>query len=436
MIRQTTLPFKLELTEQKITSRSGFALLYEYYKSLNINGLVNRSFAKPKSNRGFKPSVFVSSLVGLLQCGGKSLEDLRELRYESALMDLLEQKVAKPDTVGDWLRRQGYKGVESLDAVHKESLKRLMRKERVKEYTLDMDATEIVADKDESQVTYKGNKGYMPILGTLAENKLCIHHEFRKGNISPCSGQKRFYESCKKRLPRGKKIKYVRVDAAGYQKDLIDILYEDHVEFAIRARMSEGLKARIKGIDESKWEKVKINHEEYEATSLDHAFTDKRHKRVMRLVVKRQRPLNPELFEEGAYLYWGIVTNIQEEAMSDEEVIKWFNLRGESENINKEVKSGFGLGRLPCGQIRANALFFSIGILSYNLFIGFKRLTCPPEWLKHTISTFRWKMINIAGQIIRHGRRIILRIKGDKKLLHMFESIRGKVFDLGAYYAT
>jgi len=65
--------------------------------------------------------------------------------------------------------------------------------------------------------------------------------------------------------------------------------------------------------------------------------------------------------------------------------------------------------RMPCGQSYANAVFFRIGVLAYNLFIGFKRLCCPESWMRQTIVTFRWKTVQVAGRIVRHAGQTILR---------------------------
>ena len=46
----------------------------------------------------------------------------------------------------------------------------------------------------------------------------------------------------------------------------------------------------------------------------------------------------------------------------------WYNQRNRAENLNKEVKSGFGLERMPCGTFKANAVFFRLGIIAYNLY--------------------------------------------------------------------
>ncbi|MBI3604883.1 MAG: transposase, partial [Nitrospirae bacterium] len=71
-----------------------------------------------------------------------------------------------------------------------------------------------------------------------------------------------------------------------------------------------------------------------------------------------------------------------------------------------------------------------IGLIAYNLFIGFKRLSCPEAWAHHTIATFRWKWIQVAGRIVRHAGRVILKLTVDAEQLALFCGIRQKCFDL------
>jgi len=65
-------------------------------------------------------------------------------------------------------------------------------------------------------------------------------------------------------------------------------------------------------------------------------------------------------------------------------VVTWYNQQGECrENWIKELKIGFGMERMPCGQYEANALFFRIGILAYTLFRLFPFTTLSPSWHRH-----------------------------------------------------
>jgi hypothetical protein len=71
-------------------------------------------------------------------------------------------------------------------------------------------------------------------------------------------------------------------------------------------------------------------------------------KKAFRLVIKREDRRQAELFEKGGqYFYHAVATNWLEEEKNTEEVLKWHNQRGQSENFNKELKIGLGMERLP-----------------------------------------------------------------------------------------
>jgi len=107
MVRQTVLPFTLERTDETLTAHGGLALQAEFNHGLGLCALVDRYVPGPGSNRGYAPSVFVDRLILMLQAGGRSLEDLRELRREAGLLRLLDRAaLPDPDTLGDWLRRR------------------------------------------------------------------------------------------------------------------------------------------------------------------------------------------------------------------------------------------------------------------------------------------------------------------------------------------
>ncbi|MFN3466769.1 MAG: transposase, partial [Candidatus Brocadiales bacterium] len=93
---------------------------------------------------------------------------------------------------------------------------------------------------------------------------------------------------------------------------------------------------------------------------------------------------------------------------SEEEVVWQYNSRANIENHIKELVWGFGLGDMPSGDFKANAMYFSIGVMTYNLWIAQKLLTLPQTWWNKTISTMRWAVIETAGKMIRHGRQVIL----------------------------
>lgn len=86
---------------------------------------------------GTNISVFVDTLVLMLQAGGRTLEDLRALQREAALRSLLDHDtLPDPDTVGDWLLRMGdpqtgQVGLVGLGRVRDALTTRLLRRDGV-----------------------------------------------------------------------------------------------------------------------------------------------------------------------------------------------------------------------------------------------------------------------------------------------------------------
>ena len=122
-----------------------------------------------------------------------------------------------------------------------------------KEVTLDIDATEIVSHKSEASWSYNKNKGFMPMVGHIAEVGQVVAIDFRKGNVPPAQDNLAFIEQCQRSLPKGCTIKRLRIDAAGYQTKIIQHCDEQNIRYAIRAKTSNAMRAQITAMKESDW---------------------------------------------------------------------------------------------------------------------------------------------------------------------------------------
>jgi hypothetical protein len=133
-------------------------------------------------------------------------------------------------------------------------------------------------------------------------------------------------------------------------------------------------------------------------------------KRAFRLVVIR-RPVQAKLFDETvpSERYTAMATNRTEDV---ERLVQWYNQRGQcSENRIKNLKIGFGMERMPCGQFKVNAVFFRIGVLAYNIGRLFVLKTLDKSWHRHQVQTLRWKLYETAGKVVFHGRDIRVKVR-------------------------
>src|SRR5262249_56652651 len=127
-------------------------------------------------------------------------------------------------------------------------LSRLLRADERRDLRLAIDATQIVAERREARYSYKGQKGYMPMVGHIAENSLAIDHEFREGNAAPAARNLEFVQACERKMPKGKRIKAVRADSAAYQADVFNYCEENHKIYEIGADQDTDVTARIHAI--------------------------------------------------------------------------------------------------------------------------------------------------------------------------------------------
>ena len=418
---QPLKPFKITRSKEKITNKIGLPLIEQLAEKIKLREKIDKLFPKPGSNRGIKASDYVMTLVDMLIDGAMHLEDVNHLLADEGFQELLkEMDLPTSDAIGDWLRRYGGKQSEKwvwevivrvLSVVDKEGS------------TLDIDTTIIEAEKGDAQKTYKGVYGYQPLLGIIAENGMIAGSDFREGNVSPQSGLVEFIKECRRNYSQ--EIKLVRSDSAGWQKDVVDYCNKEEIGFTITADHTEPVLEAIKSIPEEQWQRgidkegVKEN---YEIAETIYLFGAK--KREIRLVAKRVK-LKKQYDLFSSYSYWIIGTNLKKEEYDSQKVIHIHQGRGSMEKRIGELKHQLNINHLPCGQFNANCLYFTIGLLAYNLLQLLKLIGLPEEYHNKTVKTLRYQLIKLAGKVITHARYRILQIAAPLKNIELFT---------GAYY--
>jgi hypothetical protein len=427
MIRQTVLPFKLKRTEEKVTARSGLAIYAEFFRAMGAETFIDRYLPKPGSGRGFKALDYIKPLSMMLYGGGESIEDVREIREDHSLREVVGlEEIPSPSAIGDWLKRMGERGgIQGMERVNEEITRRVLKKDHQQGYTLIIDPTLIESEKQQARMTYLGFKGYRPVVATLKEMGLAIAYEFREGNDH--GGRVEILKKSFGKMPKGKRIAEVLLDAEYYTHEVIEYLEERKVRWAMAVDKDEAVVESIRTISEEEWRPLKTRDgitTDREVAETVHTLN--RGKRAFRLVVIRWRERQGNLFQ-GPYRYHGIATNMSEER---EEVVWRYNGRSQIENHLKELRSGFGMDGMPSGEFAANAVHFGIGIMTYNLFIAQKLLTLPEEWKSKTIKTFRWLLVEVAGKLIEHGRRMILKIATSMEKYRIYLEMRRRSYEL------
>ena len=418
-------------TDEPLIARGGLILPYEMSRALQLSQVIDEELPPAGSGHGYPPSRFVIPLILMFHGGGKKLEDLRELKGEISLRELMDIKIMPAScTVADWLRRTGShkRGLPGLDKVNKHVVKKTLKKDTRTEYTLDIDATIIETEKEAAQYTYKKEKGYQPLVSFLYETGLIMDDEFRDGNVPAGFGILESMKRCDQKMPPRKRIAYFRSDSAAYQADVINYClakdkYGQKKLFTITTDKDEAVMKAIKAIPAEEWHYYKDDRQIAETVHTMNRTTE-----AFRLIVQRWPKLQAALFDAEPYCYHVIATNREEKAG---EVVALHNQRGEVENNFKELKHGFGMEYMPCGETQANAAFFRIGVIAYNLFQTMKLLSLPVWWRTATIATVRWKLYQIAARLVYHARRTLLKLAASVDKINLLQQFCEKCFQFG-----
>ena len=110
------------------------------------------------------------------------------------------------------------------------------------------------------------------------------------------------------------------------------------------------------------------------------------------------------------YKVTGVVTNRD---MPGDEVIRWYRERcGKSEEAHSIMKEDLAGGKLPSGLFGANAAWWQIMILAFNLNSAMKRLVLGGIWVNLRMKAIRFWLINVPGRVLTHARSLVVRLVG------------------------
>jgi hypothetical protein len=413
MIRQARIGVKVEETDAAVTGLGGVPALVNLAHEMGLFRDVD-AFVPPKErDRGYSPSVSVFDLMLIPLAGGQCVDDLAVLRADQGLERLLHRKVMAPSTAHDFLRRIQYVGLEGLGRVRERQLAYIARSTAHTQATLDCDASLFPSRSRAAQMSYKGERGWMPMLAFWAELDLVVHEDFRQGSVPPQGDALNFLKDTVAQLPKTVTQLYVRSDSAWYQKNVLDYCEENGIGFAITVDKDEAVKAALALMNEKSWQRINTpadldDPEKYvREWACESVHTMNESNYSYRIVFLRKERRQGDLFE-GIYTYGAIITNRNEVPM--EELIAWHRQRCNCENHIKELKYGFSLNTLPSADFFVNALYLRVQTLGYNLISALKHIKLPQTWRPFTLKTLRFRLFAIPALVVYHARGLWLKI--------------------------
>lgn len=445
--RQGILPFVIEQAKRDdVTARAGLPLVVETMRALGVDEMAAAELPTPRRQRGFAPADKLEALVTLIAAGGDRVEDVRVLAEDKGLEKMLGAPLPSPDALLDFLgqfhdpgcwegrppEKKAWVAPESaalrgLEAVNRAVVERGAERS-LTQATIDHDGTIIEAHKREATVAYEGTRGFQPLVAVWAEQQLIVADEFRDGNVAggedPLSSVQRAFAN----LPSWVSERRFRADSAAYYTPLLKYLVREEIGFAISADMTQELRARCVALAERHWVRLDTRErEDVDVAEVEFTPGDwPRDAWPLRYIALRFTPRQQEFFEGKGVRYHAVVSNRKD--LDAPELVRWHREKaGSIEHVHRVMKDELGAGVLPCAKFGANAAWFRINALTYNVLSVLKRRALPERFGQARPKRLRYELFTLAGEIAVHQSRLSVRIPvGDQRLREIVEA-RGRL---------
>lgn len=343
--------------------------------------------------------------------------------------------------------------LRALGRVNVDFLRFVQRKSPQREATLDQDASLIATCKTEAMYGYLGDKTYQPMTTYWAEQDMVAHSEFRDGNVPANYQNLRALKETLAALPAGVVKVYFRGDTAANQKELLRYCAEGKserfgvIEFAVGVDVTAEFKRAVAEMAEGEWQplerevdgqKVKTEQEWAEVCFVPNWTAQRKEGPTYRYIAIRelleqaelpgleaQLPFPSMSFGERQYKVFGMVTNRD---IPGDKLIWWHRARcGKGEEIHKVMKEDLAGGHLPSGRFGANAAWWGIMVIAFNLNSLMKRVALPEGWVPKRLKAIRFGFINLAGRVVSRARQLIIRLSEGHPAYELLIEVRRRL---------
>ncbi|MBI2859235.1 MAG: transposase [Chloroflexi bacterium] len=89
-------------------------------------------------------------------------------------------------------------------------------------------------------------------------------------------------------------------------------------------------------------------------------------------------------------------------------------------------------GHLPSNRFGANAAWWGMTVLAFNLNSLMKRLALPEGWAPKRLKALRFGFINLAGRVVSRARQLIIRLSQGHPAFEVLIEVRRRLRALRA----
>ena len=442
---QGLLPYVVEAgaAEDGVTGRAGLPLVLETMRALRLERAIAQQVRVRERQSGYTEAEKIEALILLLAAGGDCLDDIAILQADGGLGRLLGRRFPSADTLRHFLyachderliaeaqaqRPAGQvayipaenAALQGLARVNTALVHRVAAQGKSTTATLDHDATIQESHKREALPHYHGGRGYQPTAVVWVEQDLVVADEYRDGNVGAGMATLPLIQRAFASLPSTVTTFYFRADTACYAERTLQWLADPArpdgprgpIGFTIGADLTKDLHAVCAAVPEVRWGLLEDRPgETVHCTEVEFVPGDwKKDALPLRYVALRIQKKQGQLFAAGTNTkYLAVVSNRWD--LEAPALLRWhWQKAGTIELVHDITKNELGAAVPPCGRFGANAAWYRLSLLTYNVLSAMKSLALPPSLSAARPKRLRFAVFTLAGRLVTHAGRLRLRV--------------------------
>ena len=431
---QGLLPYQVEVVERAdtVTGRAGLPLVLETLRALGLEPVIRAQVRVRERQSGYTEVEKIEALVLLLAAGGDCFDDIAVLQADGGLRRLLGRRFPSADALRHFLyafhddrliaAAQAQRppdtvayipaetaALQGLGRVNTALVHRVAAQGRSTKATLDHDATIQESHKREAFPHYQGGRGYQPAAIYWVEQDLVVADEYRDGNVPAGMDTLPLIQRGFASLPATVTVFFFRADSACYNERTLKWLADPHrpdgpqgpIGFTVSADMTEALHAVCAAVREPAWEAFEERPDETVACTEVEFFPGdwRKDAEPLRYLALRMRKRQGQLFASGSDTkYLAVVSNRWDVPASD--LLRWhWQKAGTIELVHDVTKNELGAAVPPCGRFGANAAWYRLSLLTYNVLSALKSLALPASLSAARPKRLRFAVFTLAGRL-------------------------------------
>ena len=421
----------VEFAGSNLTSYAGLEILIRYLRLIGFNGLIRSCLPGSILSTDFGVVNMVRLLVALAVVGGRRVAHVAYLGSDPLIARFAGlNRIPNETTICRWLKKFRMKTVACLQEVNARIVASVVKVIPVKALTMDVDGTVVSAGLKVGGAIRGFNPhrrkvpSYYPITAMVAETGHVFRVQNRVGNVHDGNASIKFlrdvFRQARETLGSGYRLVF-RMDAAFFLQPVLRLLHARGADYAIKVPFWDWLDIKSHVHARKRWARATDDVDFFEKEIAANPWGMTFRIVFYRKKVKHQTRKNFQLDlfdpDDGYYEYSAVATTL---SYDGPRLWHFMAGRGIQEKIIGELKDGLAFDSVPTNHYQANSAWQQIVALVHNLLTNFQIETGAParkRTRKRTglfrlkrVTTLRFELFNLAGQILRPGGTTVLRM--------------------------